>query len=89
MAISGNPLGMAREIGEGFHSLNQATLKKYTAADLKIINNSLQQVLRDARGEAPPSDDSDAVRKKNLRIQRLNQAIMMLANYCRQQRIPL
>ena len=89
MAISGNPLAIAKEIGEGFHSVTQATLKKYTPADLKIINNSLQQVLRDARGEVTPSDDPEAVRKKNLRIQRLNQAIMMLANYCRQQRIPL
>ena len=89
MAISGNPLAMAREIGEGFHSLTQATLKKYTPADLKIINNSLQQVLRDARGEVTAPGDADAVRKKNLRLQRLNQAIIMLANYCRQQRISL
>ncbi|MFQ5657440.1 MAG: hypothetical protein ACE5G5_07875 [Candidatus Methylomirabilales bacterium] len=89
MAISGNPLSMAREIGDGFHSLNPARLKKYTPADLKVINNSLQQVLRDVRGEVAPAGDADVIRKKNLRIQRLNQAIMMLANYCRQQRIPI
>lgn len=89
MAISGNPLVMAKEIGDGFHSLTPATLKKYTPADLKIINNSLQQVLRDARGEVPAPGDAEATRKKNLRIQRLNQAIMLLANYCRQQRVPL
>jgi hypothetical protein len=89
VGIAGNPLIIAREIGEGFHSLTQATLKKYTPADLKIINNGLQQVLRDARGEVTPPGDAEAVRKKNLRIQRLNQAIMMLANYCRQHRVPL
>lgn len=89
MAISGNPLAMAKEIGEGFHSLTPATLKKYTPADLKIINNSLQQVLRDARAEVLAPGDAEATRKKNLRVQRLNQAIMLLANYCRQQRVPL
>lgn len=89
MAISGNPLTMAREIGDGFHSLTPATMKRYAPADLKIINNSLQQVLRDARGEVPPPGDSEALRKKNLRIQRLNQAILMLTNYCRQNRISL
>jgi len=89
VGIAGNPLIIAREIGEGFHSLTQATLKKYTPADLKIINNGLQRVLRDARGEVTPPGDAEDVRKKNLRIQRLNQAIMMLANYCRQHRVPL
>ena len=89
MAITGNPLVMAREIGDGFRSLNPGVLKKNTSTDLKVINTSLQQVLRDARGEVPPAGDAEATRKKNLRMQRLNQAILMLTNFCRQQRIPL
>ncbi len=89
MAITGNPLVIAREIGDGFRSLTPATLKRYTPADLKVINNSLQQVLRDTRGEVPPPDDAEATRKKNLRMQRLNQAILLLANHCRQHRIAL
>jgi hypothetical protein len=89
MAITGNPLSIAREIGDGFHSLTAAGLKRFTPADLKTINTSLQQVLRDARGETPPPGDAEAIRRKNLRIQRLNHAILTLANYCRQQRIPI
>lgn len=89
MAITGNPLVMAREIGDGFRSLSPTVLKRYTPGDLKVINTSLQQVLRETRGEVTPSDDAEAVRKKNLRMQRLNQAIVLLANYCRQQGIPL
>lgn len=89
MAIPGNPLVMAREIGDGFRSLSPASLKKYTPADLKVINTSLQQVLREVRGEAISSEDVEAIRRKNLRMQRLNQAVVMLTNYCRQQRIPL
>ena len=89
MAITGNPLAIAREIGDGFHSLTTASLKRYTPADLKTINSSLQQVLRDARGETPPPGDAEAIRKKNLRLQRLNTAILTLTNYCRQQRIPV
>ena len=89
MAITGNPLAIAREIGDGFHSLTTASLKRYTPADLKTINTSLQQVLRDARAETPPPGDAEAIRKKNLRLQRLNTAVLTLANYCRQQRIPV
>ncbi len=87
MAISGNPVTMAREIGDGFNPLTPATLKRFMPADLKVINNSLRQVLRDVRTETPSPGDNEAVRKKNLRIQRLNQAILILANYCRQHRI--
>ncbi len=87
MAISGNPLAIARDIGDGFHSLTPAALKRYTPEDLKIINNSLHKVLRDVRGEAPPAGDAEATRRKSLRMQRLNQAIMMLANYCRKNKI--
>ena len=87
MAIPGNPLVMAREIGDGFQSLTPTALKRYTPGDLKVINTSLQQVLRDTRREVPPADDAEAMRKKNLRMQRLNQAIIMLTNYCRQHRI--
>ena len=89
MAVAGNPLAKARDIGDGFDSLTPANLKRYTPADLKIIYTSLQQVLRDARGETPPPGDAEAIRKKNLRIQRLNHAILTVANYCRQQRIPV
>lgn len=89
MAISGNPLAMARDIADGFLLLSPAALKRYTPADLKTIHQSLQQVLREARGEAVSLDDQEAVRRRNLRLQRLNQAITALANHCRQHRIPL
>jgi len=82
-------MDLARDIGEGFHSLTPAVLKKYGPADLKIVHGSLQKVLRDVRGETPTPGDPEATRRKNLRLQRLNQAILLLANYCRQQRIPL
>jgi hypothetical protein len=89
MAIAGNPLVMAREISDGFRSLTPGTLKRYTPADLKVINTSLQQILRETRAEVSPPDDAEATRRKNLRMQRLNQAMLALTNYCRQQRIPL
>lgn len=89
MAITGNPLVIAREIGDGFRSLTPVILKRYTPADLKVINTSLQQVLRETRAEVTPAEDAEAVRKKNLRLQRLNQAVLSLTNYCRQNRVAL
>jgi hypothetical protein len=89
MALTGNPLALARDIGDGFQSFSPAALKRFTPAELKSIHTSLQKVLRDIRGEAPSPGDAEAIRKKNLRMQRLNQAVIMVANHCRQRRIPL
>ncbi|MFQ5881531.1 MAG: hypothetical protein ACE5I9_03515 [Candidatus Methylomirabilales bacterium] len=41
-----------------------------------------------SRGEATQAGDSEAARKKSLHLNRLSQAIVILANYCRQHRIP-
>ncbi len=89
MAISGNPLTLARDIGDGYQSLSPTALKKFTPMEMKTVNASLQKVLREVRGEVPPPGDTEAIRRKNFRMQRLNQAIVMLTNYCRQHRIPL
>lgn len=89
MAISGSPLAMARDIADGFLSLSPLTLKKYTPSDLKTINANLNLVLREVRGEVVSPEDTAAVRRKNLRLQRINQALLILNAYCKQTRIAL
>lgn len=89
MTIAGNPKSLAMDIADGFASLSPASLKRYSPADIKIIHNNLSLVLREIRGEVILPEDQAGIKKKNLRIQRLNQALLQLSNYCRSQRIPL
>lgn len=89
MGISGNPKSLAIDIADGFTTLSPTALRRYTAADIKIVHSNLNLVLREVRGEVIPVEDQAGIKKKNLRVQRINQALLMLSNYCRQQRIIL
>lgn len=89
MAISGNPKKLAEDIAGGFYSLSPPTLKKYTPADLKIILNNINQVKREIRQAQVPIDDVQLLKAKNMRISRMNQAEMVLRNYCKKKRIPI
>ncbi|MBN1957288.1 MAG: hypothetical protein JXQ81_08660 [Desulfuromonadales bacterium] len=89
MAISGNPKKLAQDIAEGYQSLSPPGLKKYTAADLKVIFNNLTLVKREIRQTQVPLDDVQLVKAKNMQISRMNQAEMVLRTYCKKMRIPI
>ncbi len=89
MAIPGNPKGLAKDIAEGYFALTPPILRKFTPPELKTVNQNLNIVLRETRGEAVETGDVETIRRKSLRIQRLNQALLVLANYCKQNRVPL
>jgi len=89
MAIAGSPKVFAYDIAEGFHYLTQLSLRKYTPADLRIISKNLDIVQREIRGERVDLEDILAIKRKNMRIQRINQTLMVLRSYCKQRKIPL
>ncbi len=89
MAISGNPVNLARDVAEGYFSITPVALKNYNPPDLKIIFKSLNQVLREIRAEQIPLEDVMAIKQKNMKISRLNTALMLIQNHCRRLRIPL
>ena len=89
MAISGNPKKLAQDIAGGFYSLSPPILKKYTPADLKIILSNLMLVQREIRQVQVPLEDVPLVKEKNMKISRLNQALMVLRSYCKKMRIPI
>lgn len=89
MAIAGNPKKMAQDIAEGYQSLSAPGLKRYTPADLKVILNNLELVLREIRQLQVPQEDSHLIKLKNMRLSRLRQAEMVLRSHCKKLRIPL
>jgi hypothetical protein len=89
MPIECNPKKMAEDVSHGLISFNKAVLKKYTPVDLKVIHSNLQVVLREVRAQFVELTNFEAVKEKNIRMQRLNQAIMMLSNYCKLYRVQL
>ena len=88
MTIAGSPTKMARDIAEGYMTLSPPGLKQYTPADLKTILNHIALVGRDLRQEIIPADDISAIKARNMKLSRLNQAAVVIRAFCKKHRIP-
>ncbi len=82
MAFSGgSAYSMARDIAEGYSTVNERTFKNFLRSDLDQLTFELDRHLRELRGEIPAQDDTPALQQRNRRIQRLNTAIVVLRSY--------
>jgi len=88
MAISGSPKKMAQDVAEGFLMFSPPMLRGYTPADIKIILANLALVTREARQEQIPLDNIMALKGRNMKLSRLNQAETVIRAYCQKKRIP-
>jgi hypothetical protein len=87
MAIAGSPKKFAQDIADGYMSLSPPMLRTYTGADMKIILNNITMVIRDLRQEQIAQDDSLAIKQRNNKLSRLNQASVVIRSYCQKRRI--
>ena len=85
--ISGNPHKLAQDIADGYTNVTMATLKKYTVSDLKVINQNLALVTRELRQEQIALEDVMALKKRNMKVLRVNQALSVIRTYCKKKGI--
>jgi hypothetical protein len=72
---------MARDIAEGYSTLNERSFRNFLRPDLEQLTFEMDRHLRELRGEIPPQDDTAALQARNRRIQRLNSAMVVLRSY--------
>jgi hypothetical protein len=89
MALSGNPKKLAQDIAGGYVSMSPPTLRRYTPADLKTIIVNLGIVARVIRQEQILPEDALAIKQKNTRLSRLNQAEIVIRAHCKKRRIAI
>ncbi|PLX93384.1 MAG: hypothetical protein C0621_07630 [Desulfuromonas sp.] len=89
MAISGSPKKLAQDIAEGFYMLSPPMLKQYTPQDMKTIIANLGIVTRDLRQVTISLEDVMALKMRNMKLSRLNQAEIVIRAHCKKYRIPL
>lgn len=87
MAISGNPKKIAQDLAEGYFLISPPLLKQYSAVDFKTILSNMAIVARELRQEAIPLDDVLALKFRNMKLSRLNQAEMVIRAFCKKRRI--
>jgi hypothetical protein len=80
---------VANDVGEGYMSINPLVLKKFDKDMIKDLFEHLNKAMNAARNLAVPLNDMLAMRQKNMKLQRIHNAIIILRNTAREKRIPL
>lgn len=71
-------MALARDIVEGYSYLNSVLLKKFDGEAFKGLHHALRKIQNEVRAEKFPLHDVTRLRRRNLRLQRLHQAIAVL-----------
>lgn len=80
---------VATDVVEGYVSINPIFLKKFDKDMLKELFENLSKAMTETRNLPAPHNDQLAMRNKNMKLQRLHNAIIILRNVAREKRIPL
>jgi hypothetical protein len=78
---------VAYDIAEGYAVVNPLFLKPLNIESLKGLYHEVLKVQILIRSEKFPHGDTQAIRWRNTRLQRLNSAAMIIKNFARERRI--
>jgi len=88
--LNGRSLSViAKDVSEGFVSVNPQLLKRLNTENYKDLLQFLRKTQKEIRGQSFPTNDILSIRKRNVRLQRLHQAITVIEYSAREKRIPL
>ena len=77
------------DVAEGYVAVNPLFLKSFDPESLKDFYHQIDKTQKDLRAEKFPSNDVQAIRLRNLKLQRLYLAQMIIRNYARERRTSL
>jgi hypothetical protein len=77
----------AFDIAEGYIVVNPIFLKSLENESLKGLYQEIARAQIEIRGEKFPHGDTRSIRFRNIRLQRLNSALMILKNFARERKI--
>lgn len=80
--LGGSAYNMVRDVAEGYIIISERTFKTYKQQDLIDFSMEADKLLREVRGNQPAVTDVEAVKKRQRKMQRLQQALT-IANAAR------
>jgi hypothetical protein len=75
--IGGSAYSMIKDISDGFIIASELTFKQFKAADFALFSQEADKLLRELRGNTPPLTDVEATQKRQRRMQRVQNAMML------------
>ena len=79
--IGGSAYAMTQQVAGGFTLVTERTFRRLTRAELDTLGHEIEKLLREIRSEQPELSDTQAIQKRNRKIQRLNTCRMMLRTF--------
>ena len=80
---------MAKDIMEGYVVLNPLVLKKFDESAYKDLHEHLRKLQTAVRSSGVDLTNQEATRNRNLKMQRMHQAMAVLENQARRMKIML
>ncbi len=80
---------VASDVAEAYQTINPLVLKKFDKEMIKELFEHLNKTMTTVRNLPVQFTDQIAMRNKNMKLQRLHNAIIILRNHAREKRIPL
>jgi hypothetical protein len=75
---------VAKDIAEGYVAVNPLFLKPLDPETLKNLYHQVMKVQTEIRGEKFPFGDILAIRSRNIRLQRLHNALVVIKNFAKE-----
>ncbi len=82
--LGGSAFAMCRDVAEGYYAVTARTFVGMTRPELQQLAQELDKQLREMRGTPAPLEDVAAVQRRNRKISRLNNALMILRTFRQQ-----
>jgi hypothetical protein len=80
---------IAKDITDGFFTINPLTLKKFDPEGYKALHQQLKKAQMEVRNEKFPLHDIQRIRSRNMRLQRLHQALIILEHSAKERKVIL
>ncbi len=77
---------VAKDIAEGFVFVNPIYLKKFEQEKLKVLLSAINKVMNLTRNERFPTGDVDGIKRRNIRLSRLNNASTVIKYFAKERR---
>ncbi len=76
-------VAVARDVSEGYVIVNPLFLKPLDEESVKGLYHQIMRIQGEIRREKFPSNDIGAIRRRNMRLQRLHTAHMIIRNFAK------
>lgn len=89
MGMERNPKKLAEDVADGFFSLSEGALRRYSQPELRTIKVNLEVVARDIRAQRAGHGEHADIQVINLKLSRVSRTLITMANFAKRHKLIL